>query len=221
MGAEVTRPRWGFSPNTPHQLAGSRMLPPPSPPIPIATMPAATAAPVPPEDPAGERSRFHGFRVMPFASDSVNGQMPNSGMRVVPTTTAPAARRRRTTSPSADAGVLLPRPPKPVTTPATSFSSLIATGTPCNGPRTVPDASSASSAAASARASSRTCAKAFSCGSRAAIVARLCSTSASEVVSPAATSRACSVRERKESSGIDAARRVSAWRRRRRRRSRP
>ena len=47
---------------------------------------------------------------MPCATDSVNGHCPNSGMFVLPTTTAPAARSRRTTSASAAAGVVLPRP---------------------------------------------------------------------------------------------------------------
>jgi hypothetical protein len=61
-------------------------------------MPEATAAAVPPLEPAVERIGFHGFRVKPFAAVSVNGQMPNSGIRVLPTMTAPAARRRLTTS---------------------------------------------------------------------------------------------------------------------------
>ena len=44
--------------------------------------------------------RSQGLRVMPPSTDSVNGHWPNSGIRVLPTTTAPACRSRRTISPS-------------------------------------------------------------------------------------------------------------------------
>ena len=111
----VTRPRCGLSPKSPQQADGIRIDPPPSPPMPIATSPAATAAAVPPLDPPGDRRVSQGLRVMPCASDSVNGHWPNSGMFVRPTTTAPAARSRRTTSASRAAGVTLPRPPNVVT----------------------------------------------------------------------------------------------------------
>ena len=77
---------------------------------------------------------FHGLRVLPPSTDSVKGHWPNSGIRVLPMITAPASRSRRTTSPSAAAGVVFARPPNVVTQPATSISSLIATGTPCSGP---------------------------------------------------------------------------------------
>ena len=48
-------------------------------------------------------------------------------------TTAPAARSRRTTSASAAAGSPNALVPRAVTSPATSVSSLIATGTPSSG----------------------------------------------------------------------------------------
>ena len=54
-GPSDTRPRVGLSPNSPHALAGMRIEPPPSPACPNGTMPDATAAPLPPLDPPGER----------------------------------------------------------------------------------------------------------------------------------------------------------------------
>ena len=137
-GALVTRPRWGLSPNRPQHADGIRIEPPPSPPIATGTMPEATATAEPPLEPPGENDVRHGLRVWPCATDSVYGKAPNSGMAVFPTTIAPASRRRRTTSQSAAAGVLFPRPPNVVTQPATSSSSLIATGTPYNGRRVSP-----------------------------------------------------------------------------------
>ena len=188
LGAVLTRPRCGLSPNRPHQLEGRRIDPPPSPPIPAATIPDATAAAVPPLEPAGDRSRSHGFRVQPCAAVSVKGQIPNSGIRVLPMITAPASRRRVTTSESARAGVVTDAPPNAVGTPRTSFSSLIAIGTPCSGPAGAPSRSAASSRSASARASScRTVENALSVGSRRAISAKLCSTSSREVTWPSTT----------------------------------
>ena len=43
-------------------------------------MPAATAAAAPPLDPPGVCSGSHGFRVGPYASGSVTGRLPNSGL---------------------------------------------------------------------------------------------------------------------------------------------
>ena len=42
------------------------------------------------------RSRFHGLRVVPKAGPSVSAFTPNSGVVVLPTTIAPAARHRAT-----------------------------------------------------------------------------------------------------------------------------
>ena len=77
-----------------------RIEPPPSEPRAAPTIPAATAAPLPPLDPPGVRSSDHGLRVAPKASDSVNGQIVSSGTCVLPMTIAPAARSARTTSAS-------------------------------------------------------------------------------------------------------------------------
>ena len=99
-GARGTRPLWGLSPNRPVHAAGMRIEPAPSTPSAAGTMPAATAAAEPPLDPPGVRSTSHGLRVTPQVTDSVNGHRPSSGIVVLPTTTAPAARSRRTTSAS-------------------------------------------------------------------------------------------------------------------------
>ena len=60
-----TRPRDGLSPTTPHCEAGMRMDPAMSFACATGTNPAATAAPDPPDDPPGERSRFQGLCVGP------------------------------------------------------------------------------------------------------------------------------------------------------------
>ena len=75
-----------------------RIEPPPSEPVAAETIPAATAAAEPPEEPPVVRSGFHGLRVIPLASVAVQGKIISSGTLVIPTGIAPAARRRRTTS---------------------------------------------------------------------------------------------------------------------------
>ncbi len=96
--------------------------------------PAASAAAAPPLDPPGVRSRFHGFRVAPFSSDSVNATVPNSGVFVFPRITKPASRSRRTTAVS-KSGMLSAnaRLEYVVRMPAVGVRSLIAIGTPRNG----------------------------------------------------------------------------------------
>ena len=61
-----TDPCVGLSPVTPQNDDGMRMDPPVSEPIAIATTPAATAAPDPPDEPPVIRSRSHGLRVAPW-----------------------------------------------------------------------------------------------------------------------------------------------------------
>ena len=73
-----------------------RIEPPRSLPSARATMPAATAAALPPEEPPAASSRFQGLRVTPKRADSVTGRNPSSGVFVLPTTIAPASRSRRT-----------------------------------------------------------------------------------------------------------------------------
>ena len=67
-------------------------------------MPAAMAAPLPPDEPPGVWSRFHGLRVAPNSGFSVSGFHPSSGVFVFPTTTHPAATSRATRAESAVAG---------------------------------------------------------------------------------------------------------------------
>ena len=193
LGAVVTRPRCGFDPNRPQHAAGIRIEPPPSPPIATGTMPAATATAEPPLEPPGERVASQGLRVSPCAVDSENGHWPNSGIAVLPTTIAPAARSLRTTSPSSATGVELPRPPNVVTWPATSSSSFTATGIPCNGGSSSWRARAASRASASARAwSAITTVNACRVRSSRSIRASSASTSSRAETSPSRTSRPCS-----------------------------
>src|SRR3954463_10801898 len=98
-GAHEPRPRLGFRPTSPQAEAGMRIEPPPSLPCASDTIPDATAAPLPPDGPPGVRPVSHGLRVAPFASGSVTGRIPSSGVLVLPTTIAPARLRRRTTLP--------------------------------------------------------------------------------------------------------------------------
>ena len=73
------RPYVAFNPKRPLKPAGPRMEPPPSLPVAIGKRPPATAAAVPPEDPPGVRSGFHGFRVVPCRTVEVQLMPPNSG----------------------------------------------------------------------------------------------------------------------------------------------
>ena len=134
-GASETRPRWGFSPTSPHHAAGMRIEPAPSEPSAAPTSPAATAAPLPPLEPPVVRCRSQGLRVTPKVAVSVNGHSVISGTFVLPMITAPASRSRRTTSASAAAGASRALVPHAVSSPATSMSSLTAIGTPSSGPR--------------------------------------------------------------------------------------
>ena len=90
------RPRLGFRPNRPHCAAGMRIEPPPSLPWAIGTIPAATAAADPPDEPPAVRSRFQGLRVGPVATGSVEMLIPSSEVAVRPKLTSPAARQRAT-----------------------------------------------------------------------------------------------------------------------------
>ena len=90
------RPVEGRMPTRPVYEAGSRVLPPMSVPIASGVTPAATDAEAPPEDPPGVRAGSHGLRVMPDNRLSVRPNMASSGVVVLPTMTAPAARSRST-----------------------------------------------------------------------------------------------------------------------------
>jgi hypothetical protein len=92
---------------------------------------------------------------------------------------------------SAEAGVLLPRPPWVVTQQATSSPSLTAIGTPCSGPGGSPAAIAASSLVASLVAwSVNTTENALRAGSRNAMRDKHSRTVSVAVVCPAAIRRA-------------------------------
>src|SRR5438132_14066136 len=84
----------GFRPNKPQHAAGHLIDPPASLACAIGTMPEATAAAAPPEEPPGVRSRSHGLSVGPYNRGSVAHEAPNSGMFVRPRLVTPDARNR-------------------------------------------------------------------------------------------------------------------------------
>jgi len=57
-------------------------------------MPEATAAAPPPEEPPGVIFGFQGLRVMPVSGPSVTPFQPNSGVVVLPSSSAPCSRSR-------------------------------------------------------------------------------------------------------------------------------
>ena len=69
---------------TPLQCAGQRSEPPMSLPCAIVPMPAATAAPAPPDDPPQVMSASQGFSVSPCSGLSVKPRNENSGVLVRP-----------------------------------------------------------------------------------------------------------------------------------------
>src|SRR5262245_30646615 len=93
-GQAGTRPNEGLMPNRPVKLQGMRIEPPPSVPTASGPIPDATAAAAPPEEPPGVFSLFHGLRVMPVSGLSVTPFQPNSGVVVLPSSTAPCSRSR-------------------------------------------------------------------------------------------------------------------------------
>src|SRR5256885_3121168 len=76
---------------TPHSDAGWRTEPPVSEPSATETIPAATAAADPPDDPPGTRVVSQGFFTGPNAEFSFDEPMANSSQLVLPTTTTPAS----------------------------------------------------------------------------------------------------------------------------------
>jgi len=163
IGRRPINPAVGFRPARPQNAAGVRIEPPPSVPVASGTRPAASAAPDPPDEPPGDHSSPHGFRVGPKTSLSVHPWNANSGMFVLPRTIAPAATIRSTVISlrSAAGRSSIVREPKFVTLPTTSVVSLTRSGRPASGP----SAPRSSRARASATASSgHSAVTAFSAG---------------------------------------------------------
>src|SRR5208282_3064569 len=94
IGPSGLRPRVGLRPTRPQHEAGIRMEPPPSLACAAGTIPDATAAAEPPEDPPVDRVVSHGFRVGPKRRGSVVGKIPSSGVLVLPQMTKPASMYR-------------------------------------------------------------------------------------------------------------------------------
>jgi hypothetical protein len=96
MPKRDTRPYVGFIATVPVSEPGWRIDPPVSLPSESVTMPAATAAALPPLLPPGTRSRSHGLCVGPNAEFSVDEPNANSSMLHLPIGRAPALSMRET-----------------------------------------------------------------------------------------------------------------------------
>src|SRR5919112_27500 len=84
----------------PLAAAGLRIEPPVSVPSVAGANPAATAAPEPDDDPAGEWSRFHGLRAGGNSTSQEGPPCANSQVAFLPSSTPPAAERRSCASQS-------------------------------------------------------------------------------------------------------------------------
>src|SRR5262249_6424459 len=130
-------PRVGLRPTSPQQAAGTRIEPAASVAWAIATMPAATAAPAPPEDPPGEREGSQGLRAPGPPGGSLVRQRPNSGTVVRPNGSSPAPRKRANRSLSATSAAVRAatarQPPVTLSPLAWLPRSLARNGTPPNG----------------------------------------------------------------------------------------
>src|SRR5690606_34295699 len=114
--------------------------PPPSVPIDQAPRPSRTAAADPPLDPPAVSAGSHGLPVAPHAGESVTPFQPNSGVVVLPSSTAPASRSRATAGASSGHGPAAPisELPRRVGHPAVRKMSLIEVGMPSAGPSGAP-----------------------------------------------------------------------------------
>ena len=128
------------------------MEPPVSEPNPTKPYPAATAAPVPPEEPAGVRAGSCGFRVIP-PSELMAPPDANSLRFTFASTMAPASLSLRTTKASSGGRESWSRKdPAVVGMSAVSKLSLRSTGIPWSGERRPDRSRSASIARARSRA---------------------------------------------------------------------
>ncbi|MCY1228889.1 hypothetical protein D9M72_412330 [compost metagenome] len=93
-----TIPGEGRNPTTPHLAAGMRSEPPVSDPVQTGRKSAASAAAEPPEEPPALRFGLKGLPVAPQTALREFAPAPISGILVLPTTMAPAARSRFTST---------------------------------------------------------------------------------------------------------------------------
>src|SRR5256886_11150807 len=135
-GQAGTRPKVGLMPKRPVNAQGMRIEPPPSVPTASGPIPEATAAAAPPEEPPGVFAGFQGLRVMPVSGLSVTPFQPNSGVVVLPSSTAPCSRRRAVAGASSFHGPLASTvfEPRSVGQPLVRMMSLIVNGTPSSNP---------------------------------------------------------------------------------------
>jgi hypothetical protein len=156
IGQAGTRPNEGLMPKIPVKLAGIRIEPPPSVPTASGPMPLATATAAPPEDPPGVLPVFQGLRVMPVSGLSVTPFQPNSGVVVLPMSTAPCSRSLAVAGASSFHGPFgsIVFDPRRVGQPRVRMRSLIDTGTPSSSPFGWPASQRASEAFASSSARS-------------------------------------------------------------------
>ena len=128
------RPKLGFIPTIPQKAAGRITDPPVCVPMDKGTIPAATAAAEPCDEPPGVCAGLCGLRVLPGCMKA------HSVVTVLPRMIAPAARRRATIQASSEGT----RPasmgvPFSVGMPLVSMTSFRPTGRPCSGPSGLPD----------------------------------------------------------------------------------
>ena len=119
-------------------------------------MPVAQATAAPPELPPGVLSESQGLRVTPVSGLSVTPFQPNSGVAVLPSSTAPCSRSRATNGASTSQGPpgATVREPRRVGVPRVRDRSLMDVGTPSTGPSGAAAAQRASEARAAASAPS-------------------------------------------------------------------
>lgn len=134
-GPPGTAPRDGLRPTNPQAAAGTRIDPPASVAWASGTIPAATAAALPPDEPPALKVRSNGLRHRGPAAGSLDRDRPNSGTVVAPKGRNPAARNRtaRSLSASADEPPSAAEPARmgiPEKGPPKSLTNM---GTPENG----------------------------------------------------------------------------------------
>ena len=129
-----TLPYGGLKPTTPQNDAGMRIEPPMSEPVARVAMPAARAAAEPPDEPPGLKAGFQGLRVTPQSRDSVIAAQQNSGVAERAWMIAPASMMRCTLA-AVTSAIMSLKTSEPAVQgcPATSTSSLTATGRPSSG----------------------------------------------------------------------------------------
>src|SRR2546425_5329603 len=180
-----------------------RIDPPRSVPRPIGASPAATAAPVPPLDPPAVVLKFHGFRVVPKILLVVLTSWANSGVLLLPTTTAPAFRNRSTeTASSSGTRCSWIVDPNVVRSPAVWMTSLTTNGTPSSGRGRSPARRRRSHSAAFSSARGLTVQMALTAGLSCAIRSRNARVTSVALRRPAATSLANSTADLRTMSSL-------------------